>query len=522
MHHSGRLLAAAAIVAVCWLLVARVLGPSDAWDHTQPRTMAYTVDVVVNGNWVLPAERERLKATKPPLYNWLAAPMVGLMGFSSELAHKAPSVVAFLLCWLAVVRMGRRMDDGPLDTLGWAAGLMFTANYGLFKLAYLARPDMVLTLWLTLGWMAATWLLAGTAAGDDQPAGRQRALALAFWLCLGLAALTKGPAALPLLLYALVAPPLITGRWQAQRVLGWWWGLPLACSMVGAWTVAVWRIDPEHVRRTLWATEMVGRFTGLGPEGSERGPIGLLTTASYPVVYYLVRFAPWSIISIVAMGAMWRRPGWRALGRNGAVLHGAALFVVSAVVIYTLTASKRADYVAAACGPGALLAAWWISSGPAWISKRHGWLMAATSALVLSGITALNELELKAPQRGFGDDLMAFIHEAEGYIRAEPMPIAFWSGGNTQLHAFLGYTGRGEDLDAYWLFAAREPFWLFAGRRANPPETVHSWVPELLDAGLVEACRSPRMARTSSWPEQITLYRVVPAESPDGGVLPPR
>ncbi len=28
------------IVAIIWLLAARILGPSDAWDQTLPRTMA--------------------------------------------------------------------------------------------------------------------------------------------------------------------------------------------------------------------------------------------------------------------------------------------------------------------------------------------------------------------------------------------------------------------------------------------------------------------------------------------------
>ena len=45
------------IVAIMWLLAARILGPSDAWDQTQPRTMAYTTDIIANGRWILPVER---------------------------------------------------------------------------------------------------------------------------------------------------------------------------------------------------------------------------------------------------------------------------------------------------------------------------------------------------------------------------------------------------------------------------------------------------------------------------------
>ncbi|MCH8315776.1 MAG: hypothetical protein IIA64_07370, partial [Planctomycetes bacterium] len=95
---------ACSITAIIWLLAARILGPSDAWDQTQPRTMAYTTDIIANGRWILPVERGVYPATKPPLYNWLAVPMVKLMGFSSELAHKSPSVVSLRVCWLIVGR----------------------------------------------------------------------------------------------------------------------------------------------------------------------------------------------------------------------------------------------------------------------------------------------------------------------------------------------------------------------------------------------------------------------------------
>ena len=82
------------ITAIIWLLAARILGPSDAWDQTQPSTMAYTSDIIANGRWILPVERGRYPATKPPLYNWLAVPMVKLMGYSNEVAHKSPSIAA--------------------------------------------------------------------------------------------------------------------------------------------------------------------------------------------------------------------------------------------------------------------------------------------------------------------------------------------------------------------------------------------------------------------------------------------
>jgi 4-amino-4-deoxy-L-arabinose transferase-like glycosyltransferase len=147
------------VLALLWVVAARMLGPSDAWHQSQPATIAYTTDIIANGNWILPQPQGRDKATKPPLYNWLAVPMVRLMGLASEPAHKAPSLAALCLGWLFVVRLGRWLNPTGGGALGWLAGMCLVANYSFFKLGYLARPDMLLALWLLLGWCAGTVLL---------------------------------------------------------------------------------------------------------------------------------------------------------------------------------------------------------------------------------------------------------------------------------------------------------------------------------------------------------------------------
>ena len=48
-----------AMAALVVLFVGRVLGPSDLWDQTQPKTVSYTTDIIVHGgsHWILPIER---------------------------------------------------------------------------------------------------------------------------------------------------------------------------------------------------------------------------------------------------------------------------------------------------------------------------------------------------------------------------------------------------------------------------------------------------------------------------------
>ncbi|MHC4108601.1 MAG: ArnT family glycosyltransferase [Planctomycetota bacterium] len=517
------------MTALVWALAARVLGPSDAWDQRQPATMAYTTDILVNGNWILPREHGERRATKPPLYNWLAVPAVKLAGFSSELAHKVPSVIALCLCWLTVVLVGRKLDADHGAAVGALGGLFVAANYLCFKLGYLARPDMVLTLWLLLGWLAATVLLAQQpSAISHQPSeatppvpgaslSAKRWLAFAFWVCAAAAALTKGPAVLPLLVYAVLAARLIGGRWRAVHALQWWWGAPLSLLIVGAWIYAAWRIDARHVQTVLWSHEIVGRITGLGPEGTGRGPAGMLTTAHYMIAYYLVRFVPWSVLSIAAMFALWRRehPGaprrWRTLSASGVILHGAALFVLVTIALYSFSAGKRADYIAAALPPGALLAAWWLLCAPPRLGHKAPWLAPAAAAVVLAAMTGYNSWQPQAPRRDFGAVITRFIQQSEARLRAEPRPVAWWAIGDTHLLAFLGIITEGGSASVQQKFAEGEPFWLLLGRPPDPPHMLAEVLTESYPQwSLTEVCRSGHLGRTGARPEEVILYRVDP------------
>jgi 4-amino-4-deoxy-L-arabinose transferase-like glycosyltransferase len=516
----GRVLALCSVLALLGVLAARVGGPSDAWDQTQPKTIACTADIIVNGNWVLPRMWGTEPATKPPLYNWLAVPMVGLMGLASEPAHKSPSLLAICLCWLVTVRLGRRIDPGNGGELGWLAGICLVANYSFFKLGYLARPDMLLALWLLVGWIACTTIFIGARAPGDEgrltkPAGRP-ALALCFWLCLGLAALTKGPGALPLLAYAVVAARFIGGRWRAFGVLQPWWGLPLALLIFGAWAWAVWRIDPDHLRQ-LWLTEVAGRVVGVGPQGSHLGPVGMLTTAPYMPLYYLGFFFPWSLLSILAAVSLWSKAAaggqrrWRTLGPGGAMLHGAAIFVIVTLALYTLSASKRADYGSVAYAPGALLAAWWLLRVPPRLGSTVPWLAPVGAALVLAVHTIVGELEPNAPYRGLGDAMSSFSRDAETHLRAAPAPVVFWASQHALPQAYFGADGHHGVAAVRRMLTGRRPFWLFAGRRREPPLTVLDWLPQRRPRWtLTEACRSRRFGPCGVWPEQMVLYRVDP------------
>jgi 4-amino-4-deoxy-L-arabinose transferase-like glycosyltransferase len=517
-------LIATSILALTWLLTARLLGPSDLWDQAQSKTVSYTTDIVANGRWVLPVERGTLPATKPPLYNWIAAPAVAWLGYASEPAHKLPSVLALLACWLVLVKAGARLGPRLLapdgDLLGWVAGLAFVANYTIFKLGYLARPDMLLTLWLLLGWMAGTALLVDQRSGAAAPPGRRGRLAVGFWACVGLAALTKGPAALALIVFALLGARLVAGRWRASSAFGWWWGLPAALALVGTWLFAVWRVDPEHLRQELWFNEIYGRVTGLGPEGSHEGPWGLLKGLPTMALYYLVRFLPWSVMSIAALVVLWTREGpgrprrWQGMDAGGAVLQAAGLFIVVVVALFTFSAGKRADYAAATFGPGALLAAWWLLA-PSQPGRGAPWLAPVGAAVVLALMTVRNQRQRMAPSPEFGDTIMAFAVAAGDRMAADPHPVGFRWLGETHLQAMLGYSAR-DDHEAVLAFVDEHvPCWVVAGGDLTGRLAFDVWLrSQRPGLRLTPVVRSGVLPETRGWQVQVTLFLVERADAP--------
>lgn len=505
--------AGVAVASLVWMLVVRVLGPSDVWDQTQPKTVSYTTDIIIHHNWILPIERGELPATKPPLYNWLAVPAVSVFGFNSEFAHKLPSVLAIVACCVMLVVVGRRIVPDHAE-LGYIAAMMLPASYSMFKLGYLARPDMLLTMWILLGWIFAMRILL--QQGDALRPASGFAMKLAFWLCVGLAGLTKGPAVAVLIVFAIVGGRIIGGKWRSVLGFGWLWGLPLSLAMVGAWLFAAYRINPEHVKTVLWGHEIYGRVMGSGPEGARGGPIEFITGFPNMAVYYMLRFGPWSLLAIGAVIALLRRPRgmdaarWRTID-GGAWLLGSAILAGITVVLFTLSAGKRADYVAVAFPPSCLLAAWAVVR----LATRWPIIKPLTIALVaiaLTLMTVVNQQQPAAPSRAFASDVAAFIDEAAEVMRDAPAPAVFWAASESHVQAFLGHSQVDGTRAVRTALRSGEAFYVVAGRRKREPVTFEAWFTQDAAASrshvVTLVVESQPLPEQYNWPSQLMLYRV--------------
>jgi hypothetical protein len=245
--------------------------------------------------------------------------------------------------------------------------------------------------------------------------------------------------------------------------------------------------------------------------------MAVVTTAPYMPLYFLGCFFPWSVLSVLAVVRLWSRPApgaarrWRSLGLRGAMLQGAAIFVIVTIAVYSLSASKRADYAATAVAPGALLAAWWLLHAPPRLAVLAPWAAPVVTGFVLGVHTLVNQLQPAAPRRDFGDAISRFSRDADSHLRMAPAPVVFWASQYTLPASYFGSEGRIGASEIRQLLETQSPFWIFVGTHGKPPVTLlERWIEKWPQWTFTETCRSQQLPRIDVWPEQVVLYRVEP------------
>lgn len=441
---------------MCVIFGGRWFGPSDLYDNDQPKTVAYTVDMVEHGHWLLPVDMLGRPATKPPMYNWLGVPAVAV-GWHSEFALKLPSTLAALatvgLTWFAARRTaehlfaGDQSDAQRYDAFAAVACIALLANYNMVKLCYTARPDMLLTAFLTAGWVLATALLykdAETGDGEEKDAKPQAAgrgvMQLVLWLCVAGAALTKGPAALLLVIYVLLGGKLLGGRWRLMSRTGIAWGLPLALALVGLWAWGAYASNPEHFRLVFLGDEMLERI-GRG------GALGILGTVWKMPALFVAKFFPWSVFAI--MGA-WHVVNTRPRSRwLVGPIGPAMLWVLIVLVFFSLSGGKRADYLAPAYPMASIVAAFWLVVEGKRLLRLRAWQPAAAGLAIALALGAYEWAWSPAAAEGYGMHAVHFarrVHDITGGRH-----VQFRDVGYTPVQPLLGRNQTPADL-------AAEPF----------------------------------------------------------------
>lgn len=328
-----RLWTAALLAGVAVLTFYR-LGAGSLWDQDETKYAQVAREILQRGDWITMHVNGSPWYVHPPLYMWLTALTATAVGFS-ELTVRFWTGVFGLVTVYATVLIGRWLFGARTGLL---AGAVLAVTFHVLVQSRLAVFDTVLLAWM---------LLAVYAFLRAYRTGR-RADYLWFFVCCGLATLSKGP--IGLVLPGLVIAAFVTARgsWHRWREVPWLAGVALYAVIGLSWYAVETWLHGRAFASTVFGYYGIGRF------------FGVVEDQAGPVYYY---------IPILAIGAFPWTAFWPAAGVYHArrLASDGSLFVVLWCVLtfafYSVAGTKLPNYVLPIYPLAAVgVAAWWDAS----------------------------------------------------------------------------------------------------------------------------------------------------------------
>ena len=329
------------------LLTLAILGPSipgrELLPPDEPRFASIADQMVRDGQWLLPRYDGALYLDKPPLLLWLQAAATAGAGLGREIAARWASLAASVALTLLVYQAGRRWFD---EATGFLAALILPTSLLMLERGAWGSTDALLALWIF-----------ATLAAAEQAERRPRLAPLIAGLALGLGVLTKGPVALLLVLLAVAAGLPRRNQGPSWRTLTdplFFLGLG---AVVAPWVVAVGqRAGWEVFARAAWhhsGDRFLESWDNLEPWW-------------YHLENIFTGFFPWSL---AALGMLW--PGFARRHLADGRSRWLALWLLLAVVVFSLPAGKRGVYLLPLYPALALLAARALPALDRWAPGRR-------------------------------------------------------------------------------------------------------------------------------------------------------
>jgi 4-amino-4-deoxy-L-arabinose transferase-like glycosyltransferase len=284
------------------------LGSRGLNEPDEGRYAEMALEMLQSGDWLMPHLNGFAHMQKPPMICWLNALSMAVFGVN-EWAVRLPTALSALgVLWMTHLAARRIIGERRAHVVA----TLLLSCFGLFILARLLTPDMVMTFWICA---------AVCAMLHDRP--------WLFFTAMGLGFLTKGPMALVVPICAALG-----WRWQKRQGLRPWpWGRGalLTLGIALSWFAIVCLRDPELLSYYL-NDELIKRV-GSSSHGRAKPWWFFL-----PIL--VVATLPWSLQLPAAIKAC-----WRAL-REGARPRQALLsaWVLPPLLVLSLSGSKLPTY----------------------------------------------------------------------------------------------------------------------------------------------------------------------------------
>jgi 4-amino-4-deoxy-L-arabinose transferase-like glycosyltransferase len=300
----------------------------------EPRYAQVAREMLARHDWITPALGGKPWLEKPPLNYWQAMLAYSIFGVS-DWAARLPSAIDATLMVIAVYFFLRRFRPG----LHLDGALMTASAAGVIGFARAASTDMPLAAMFTIAMLAwYAWYESSS----------KRYLA-AGYVCLGLAALAKGPVA-PFLAAVIVAIfAAVKGDYKGLGRSLWIPGILVCCLVTLPWFVAVQMKNPEFFRVFILQHNLARFGTNLY---HHKEPLW------YFVPVTLLALIPWTLLACVSLGESMR--AWAAerkiLQSEGALNVFLVIWLIVPVIFFSISQSKLPGYILPAVPAGTLLA----------------------------------------------------------------------------------------------------------------------------------------------------------------------
>ena len=327
------------LAGFCAFLFFYGLGAFGLIGADEPRYAQVAREMLDRHDWITPTLGGRPWLEKPPLYYWQAMLAYIIFGVS-DVAARIPSALDATPLVLAVYFFFRKFRRGVEGD----AALINVSCAGMIGYARAASMDMPLAAAFTMA-MLAWW------AWREK---ERRAYLAAFYVCLALGMLAKGPVAPFLAILILLIFAAACGAWRVVLRTLWMPGIFLFCLIALPWYIAVQIQNPQFFREFILEHNLARFSTGLyhHPE---------------PSWYYLpvtaLALVPW-IVFVTAAGVESHRAWWveRKTLRNEPDLKlqfriFACCWLIVPVMFFSISQSKLPGYILPAIPAGAVLVA---------------------------------------------------------------------------------------------------------------------------------------------------------------------
>ncbi|QDV32971.1 ArnT family glycosyltransferase [Tautonia plasticadhaerens] len=381
-------------------------GRASLWDRDEPRYAGCTREMRQSGDLINPTFNAEPRYHKPVLIYWLMLAGTALGGDNPFGARLVSSVAGMGVC-LMTWALGRRLF-GPKEGR-WAALALATAPIMVAE-SKLATTDATLLVWF-VGAQWAIWELS------QKPS---RLATAAFWSCMALSVLTKGPVGPALIVAAsgltwwfggptlgyrrLLAPlwpdasgldeglrfreaiarggiaglfsSAITAVELTARVAGRWlasnWGVLLFLAIALPWYVAIGIASEGAFFSVAWGYHVIKRATeSIETHG---GFPGYYVALTIPLLY------PWSALLPAGIAGLWRR---RKASMAAAFVLG---WIVGPLLLLEVARTKIIHYYLPAYPACALVVGWLVVALSRSEVNLRRWTLGGTSLGLLAGL----------------------------------------------------------------------------------------------------------------------------------------